>query len=99
MAGGGQRIPPVPALALTLYRTAQEGLTNIQRHAATTPGVRVQVIYQPHEVSMTVENAPPVELYNSPKPGNGYGLLGLRERAEAWAAASKLRLPPAAASG
>lgn len=79
----GSESPLPPALALALYRTAQEGLTNIQRHAATTPGVRVQVIYQPQEVSMTVENAPPVELPDLPKPGCGYGLLGLRERAEA----------------
>jgi signal transduction histidine kinase len=78
----GEPLPLAMTAVLPLYRTAQEGLTNIRRHAPSTPGVRVRLTYTPHAVSMCVENLP------APAPSaqmvsSGYGLTGLRARAEA----------------
>jgi signal transduction histidine kinase len=71
---------PSPA-QLALFRTAQEALTNVRKHA---PSHRVQVHlrYAPEGAELTVDDfgaAPP------PAPAaatEGYGLEGMRERAE-----------------
>ncbi|WP_345634050.1 sensor histidine kinase [Rugosimonospora acidiphila] len=72
-----------PDTALALYRTAQEAMTNIRKHA---PGARVSIAlsYRPGTVDLAIVNsAPPPD---APRPlastGGGYGLTGLRERAE-----------------
>lgn len=68
-----------PAAAMTLYRAAQEGLTNVQKHAADAQEVRVQLSYGPERVRLVIEddgeNAQ--DCHNT----NGFGLAGLRERA------------------
>lgn len=69
---------------LPLYRAAQESLTNIQRHASDTPQVDVILDYSPTTVTLSVENAPapmPAQAMSGEK--EGFGLRGLRERAEA----------------
>ncbi|MFI8892375.1 sensor histidine kinase [Streptomyces paradoxus] len=63
-----------------LYRTVQEALTNVRKHA---PGARARVeLWQDRDdVGVTVTNTPP----NRPSlslPGSQQGLVGLRERAE-----------------
>ena len=69
--------------AVTVYRTAQESLTNVVKHA---PGaaVRLDLRFTPDAVELTVTDDGEV----SPGPaddlsstGGGYGLGGLRERA------------------
>ncbi|MFS8202368.1 sensor histidine kinase [Streptomyces sp. CWNU-52B] len=61
-------------------RVAQEALTNVRKHA---PGakVRIRMDYGPHEVTLNVRDsgAPAGEFTHT---GAGYGLLGMRERAE-----------------
>ena len=61
-------------------RAAQEALTNVRKHA---PGakVRLRLDYRPHEVTLDVRDSggSPGELTGT---GAGYGLLGMRERAE-----------------
>jgi len=74
----------LPAEAgLALRRTAQEALTNVRKHA---PGGRatVRLRYLDGAVELEVRNTPGAhpahpELADS---GSGYGLLGMRERAE-----------------
>ncbi|NUL27974.1 ATP-binding protein, partial [Streptomyces lunaelactis] len=67
---------------LTVRRVAQEALTNVRKHA---PGARVSVRleYAGRTVGLVVRDsggrAAPGELAKS---GSGYGLLGMRERAE-----------------
>jgi signal transduction histidine kinase len=69
---------------LAIYRTAQEALTNIRRHATPT-SVDVQLAYHDQQTILTIEDrgaadAPPPA---SPVQSNGgYGLAGMRERAE-----------------
>lgn len=68
-----------PEARLALYRTAQEALTNILKHAEATAAT-VTLRYTAREVDLRVENqgAPrPTTL-----PGGGHGLTGMRERAE-----------------
>jgi signal transduction histidine kinase len=73
-----------PDARLAVYRTAQEALTNIRRHASAEC-VEVQLHYQPQITVLTVEDhvalgtPPPVKLEGA---GSGYGLTGMRERAE-----------------
>ncbi len=73
-----------PLAQLAAYRTVQESLANAARHA---PGARCEVgvdAHDPDQVVVTVRNgAPP-----SPDPGplastgGGFGIVGMRERAE-----------------
>ncbi|GAA4565142.1 sensor histidine kinase [Planotetraspora kaengkrachanensis] len=76
MAGETRRLDPEAELAI--IRTAQEALTNVRRHA---PGVApdVRLTFGPASCSLDVTN----ELAASPgTPGSGYGMAGMRERAE-----------------
>lgn len=63
-----------------VYRTVQEGLTNVRKHA---PGARVAVeLWQDSNLmGVTVANGPPARQALS-LPGAQHGLIGLRERAE-----------------
>ncbi|MFF8013553.1 histidine kinase [Streptomyces sp. NPDC007929] len=63
-----------------LYRTVQEALTNVRKHA---PGARARVeLWQDRDdVGVTVTNTPPTRPSLS-LPGSQQGLVGLRERAE-----------------
>ncbi|HLH69075.1 MAG TPA: sensor histidine kinase [Candidatus Dormibacteraeota bacterium] len=76
----GEPLPLSSAAQLALYRTAQEALTNVRKHA---PGndVRVQLRYRDGGVELIVDDAGTAP----PAPTNGaggYGLEGMRERAE-----------------
>jgi signal transduction histidine kinase len=67
---------------LAVYRVAQEALTNITKHAS--PGrVSVSLAYEPASTRLTVEDF--AANGGRPEPadhGGGYGLTGMRERAE-----------------
>jgi signal transduction histidine kinase len=73
-----------PDARLAVYRTAQEALTNVRRHAAAER-VRMQLEYGAESTVLVVEDHSPA---GAPAPvglglsGNGYGLTGMRERAE-----------------
>lgn len=68
------------ATGRTVYRIAQEGLTNSRKHAPGTE-VTVAVSGGPGR-GLTVEVANPAPLGEVPKvPGSGQGLIGLTERA------------------
>ncbi len=68
-----------PDARLTLFRTAQEALTNVRKHARAER-VELRVAYEPAGTRLCVEDfgAPPQAAHN----GGGYGLTGMRERAE-----------------
>ncbi|MFF3329770.1 sensor histidine kinase [Streptomyces sp. NPDC002888] len=63
-----------------LYRTVQEALTNVRKHA---PGAnaRVELWQDGDGIGVTVTNTPPTRPSLS-LPGSQQGLVGLRERAE-----------------
>jgi signal transduction histidine kinase len=65
---------------LTFYRVAQESLTNIRKHAHAGL-VEIRLAYEPSGTRLTIEDfdtcgEPPLP------DGTGYGLTGMRERAE-----------------
>ena len=74
---------------LAVYRVAQEALTNIAKHAQAGR-VELCLAYEPAATRLTVEDltaATPAGGTAKPPPGNGsgnggYGLAGMRERAE-----------------
>ncbi|NUP00567.1 MAG: sensor histidine kinase [Nonomuraea sp.] len=67
-----------PETELTLLRTAQEALTNVRRHA---PGSRaeIELAFDRTGCALLVTNPASEE---KGTPGGGYGLVGMRERAE-----------------
>lgn len=71
-----------PAVGMSAYRVAQEGLTNALRHAPGAP-VEVRVRVGDDEVEVVVENGrsarSPAAAAAGPGVG-GHGLVGLRER-------------------
>jgi signal transduction histidine kinase len=79
LAPGADRLPP--AVAEALWRVAQEGLTNVERHAQAR-SVRLSLSVLASEVLLVVADdglGLPAEAEG--KPGH-YGLRGLRERVE-----------------
>ncbi|MDA0165594.1 histidine kinase [Solirubrobacter ginsenosidimutans] len=63
---------------LALYRTAQEALTNVRRHSASDR-VELRLDYEEDGTTLTVQD------HGAAAPvigGRGYGLTGMRERAE-----------------
>jgi len=72
---------------LALYRVAQEALTNVRKHAHPER-VEVRLGYEPDGVGLVVEDfgtavcSPPAGDHDAPPGADGYGLTGMRERAE-----------------
>jgi signal transduction histidine kinase len=63
-----------------LYRTVQEALTNVRKHALGATA-RVELWQDGDGIGVTVTNTPPTRPSLS-LPGSQQGLVGLRERAE-----------------
>jgi signal transduction histidine kinase len=77
----GEPVELASPAQLALYRTAQEALTNVRKHA---PDNRVQVHlrYAAEGAELTVDDIGAAPAARSNGPGEGYGLEGMRERAE-----------------
>ncbi len=73
----GDRRPVPQVVALASYRIVQESLTNVVKHAGSSPTC-VELAYLTDAVAVSVENDGPVV----PEPQPGYGLSGMKERAE-----------------
>ncbi|TGA94414.1 sensor histidine kinase, partial [Streptomyces palmae] len=73
------------AVERAAFRTVQEALTNVRKHA---PGARVRVRVSEHDpacpgLRVEIRNGPPDADASAPElPGGGHGLVGLRERAQ-----------------
>ncbi|HEY9367412.1 sensor histidine kinase [Streptomyces sp.] len=79
MSGTDARVVP-EAVERTVYRTVQEALTNVRKHA---PGAAtsVTVHVDGETLRVAVLNSPPADDASRPDlPGGGYGILGLQER-------------------
>lgn len=80
VSGQAYELPSEAGLAV--YRVAQEALTNITKHACPER-VEVHLGYGPCGTRLTVENfAVHWEAPGVASDGSGYGLTGMRERAE-----------------
>lgn len=70
-----------PEVTTTVYRVAQEALTNVLRHAPKARSVAVTVEEGAGEVIVEVADDAPAVPARHPHRG-GYGLIGMRERVE-----------------
>ncbi|MGW3351466.1 sensor histidine kinase [Nonomuraea rubra] len=100
-------------VAGTVYRLVQESLTNISRHAPGASAVTVSVTQEDEELVVEVTDDAPPPHRSRGRLGGGYGLVGMRERAEAlggtlsagllpeggWAVHARLPLPERATAG
>jgi signal transduction histidine kinase len=68
-----------PGAGLTVYRIAQESLTNVLKHAGPDPKVTVLVQWLPDAI--VVEVSDDGRGASAGSDGFGQGLLGMRERA------------------
>ena len=66
---------------LTFYRVTQEALTNIRKHAHADR-VEIRLEYEPSGTRLTIEDFDSCRDRPAPADGTGYGLTGMRERAE-----------------
>lgn len=69
-----------PEVKLALYRVTQEALTNIRKHA-NPDHVSVTLAYEGGDVGLAIQDFGAVTLA-APGCSGGYGLTGMRERAE-----------------
>ncbi len=77
----GSPPPELPdALATALFRITQEGLTNVARHAGARQ-VAVELTYLPEALRLVVEDDGRGFDADRARRGDGFGLLGIRERA------------------
>lgn len=72
-----------PSVGLAVYRVVQESLTNVVRHAGPA-SAKVAILYAPDAISAWIEDngrrlAGPAARA-APKPTDGHGLIGMRER-------------------
>ncbi|MFI0939256.1 sensor histidine kinase [Streptomyces sp. NPDC021020] len=76
-------LPVPPAVGAAAYRIVQESLTNAVRHSgALSPLVRVSVVREGDALHVSVEDEGPAPV-KPPEAGRpeGFGLVGMRERA------------------
>jgi hypothetical protein len=66
---------------LAVYRTAQEALTNVRKHA-NAERVELRLAYERDGTRLTVEDHAPDGFHPEAAAGDGYGITGMRERAE-----------------
>lgn len=91
IAGALDELPD--ALAVTLYRIAQEGITNALRHAGASH-VDVRVTRGASAVTLTITDDG--RGFDEAEAGAGHGLAGMRERAAACAGKVQVASAPGA---
>jgi signal transduction histidine kinase len=95
LLGGAPASGWPPEVTSTVYRVVQESLTNVIRHAPGARSVVVTVNHDPGHVRVEVtDDAPATRLH---RPGDGFGLVGMRERVEALG--GRLRAGPMPGAG
>ncbi|MDX2524114.1 sensor histidine kinase [Streptomyces europaeiscabiei] len=73
-----------PGVDLTAYRIVQEALTNVSKHAGVD-AARVRLAYEEAHLTITVTDdgsAGTPRPARAAEPGRGFGLIGMRERAQ-----------------
>ncbi len=67
-------------IALTIFRAVQEGLTNIQKHAADAGEIKIQLANNSGQLNLSIVDDGSVSTIDNTT--SGFGLAGLQERAE-----------------
>ena len=90
----GEPRPLSSLIGFTVYRVAQEALTNVRKHAGPRATADVRLRYDADAVQLEVTNTGSTALK---RPSRGLGQLGMRERVDA--VGGTLELGPAAHGG
>jgi signal transduction histidine kinase len=78
----GDARPLAPGVDLTAYRIVQEALTNVTKHAGAGTA-QVHLAYSADLLTLTIsDEGAGAGTVVPASPGGGYGLIGMRERAE-----------------
>jgi signal transduction histidine kinase len=85
LAVAGEPRPLSPEVGLAIYRTAQEALINTAKYAGRGGRAELNLTYRTDDIELAIEDARAADTA-PPYPGGltfgGYGLTGMRERAE-----------------
>ncbi|MFF5145006.1 sensor histidine kinase [Streptomyces sp. NPDC013157] len=73
--------PLTAGVDLTAYRIVQEALTNVTKHAAAE-AAHVRIGWAQDSLTLTVTDDGTATAPPAPAPGRGFGLIGMRERAQ-----------------
>jgi len=76
----GRPRPLAPGAGVTLYRVAQEALTNVLKHAGPGAAASVALRWEPDRVTLVVRDDGAGA--GASGDGSGHGLAGMRERVE-----------------
>ncbi|PZR94209.1 MAG: two-component sensor histidine kinase [Candidatus Nephthysia bennettiae] len=79
----GSPYPVTAGLGLTVYRIVQEALTNTVKHAHSARTVRIELRYEPDQLSIDISDDGHPDAHDAGHP-DGHGLPGMRERAAAY---------------
>ena len=73
-----------PSVDLAAYRIAQEGLTNVLRHAGEGASPQLRLVWQAHTLLIQIDNGTNLaKTYHGQETPGGRGLVGLCERVHA----------------
>ena len=75
---------PGPGLGLAVFRITQEALTNVLRHAGDSATATVTVDYGPTQLELSITDTGRGAVSNLTDSGGGNGLIGMRERVDAY---------------
>jgi signal transduction histidine kinase len=78
----GERRPLPPGVDLSAYRVIQEALTNVLKHASSSPAT-VTIDYAADAVTVEVADEGPARPAGGDRgraAGSGHGIIGMRER-------------------
>lgn len=82
LAGRQQRLSP--GLELAAFRITQEALTNALKHAGDSATATVALDYRPTELGLTITDTGRGAVSALTNGGSGHGLIGMRERVDAY---------------
>jgi signal transduction histidine kinase len=90
--GSRQRLDPL--VETVIFRVAQEGITNISHHAQTSTAL-IEVSFNPQEIILgIVDHGIGFDVNEDLSPPRGWGIEGMRERAESLDGGFELKSTP-----
>jgi signal transduction histidine kinase len=80
----GDRRSLAPGIELAAYRIVQEALTNVRKHAGGSVSAKVRISFEPESLTVEVVDDGRGAATSLSAVGAGNGLIGMRERVEAY---------------
>jgi signal transduction histidine kinase len=78
----GHQHPLPPGIELAAFRTVQEALTNVRKHAGRSASAVVRISYETQSLIVEVADDGSGAVTSLSGIGTGNGLIGMRERVE-----------------